>query len=206
VTSRVIDVQVPGVVVLIGAAGAGKSTLAAAAFAPDEIVSSDELRAAVRGDPADQSVSRVAFGILHRELVRRLAAGRLAVVDATNLTASARAAILRRAAIAQAPVVALVLLPAAQTAQDRNARRPGRAVPADVVDRQLAAAATLGGDEATAIAGLLAEGFAAVHVWIGPAAERVEIEVRRHPRTRAASGPTDAASAAGTPRDLTPSG
>ena len=92
---RVVEVPVPGVVVLVGGAGAGKSTLAAATFATDEILSSDDLRAAVRGDPTDQSATRVAFGILHRDLIRRLAAGRLVVVDATNLTESARAAVLR---------------------------------------------------------------------------------------------------------------
>jgi predicted kinase len=183
VTTGPLDVPVPGVVVLVGAAGAGKTTLAAATFAPDEIVSSDELRAAVRGDPADQSATRVAFGILHRELVRRLAAGRLVVVDATNLTATGRSAILRRAAIAGAAVVALVLLPSADAVHARNARRPGRSVPADVVDRQLAAAAALGGDVGAVARRLHGEGFAAVHVWMGPEAERFEIGVRRVPRT-----------------------
>ncbi len=53
-------------VVLVGAAGAGKSTLAARLFATDEIVSSDALRAVISGDEADQRVSGVAFRILHR--------------------------------------------------------------------------------------------------------------------------------------------
>jgi predicted kinase len=182
VSSRAVEVPVPGVVVLVGAAGAGKSTLAAAAFAMDEILSSDELRAAVSGDPADQSATRVAFGILHRELIRRLAAGRLVVVDATNLTEAARAAVLRRASIAGAPTLALVLLPPAAAVHARNLRRPGRSVPADVVDRQLAAAASLGVDEAAIRARLRAEGFTAVHVWVGPEAEDAAIEVVRRPR------------------------
>jgi predicted kinase len=180
-TARRIEVAVPGVVVLVGPSGAGKTTLAAAAFAPEDVVSSDDLRAAVRGDPADQSATRVAFGILHRELVKRLAARRLVVVDATNLTVSGRSAILRRAAIAGAPAIALVLLPTADVVHVRNTARPGRSVPADVVDRQLTAAAALGGDARTIETGLRAEGFAAVHVWWGPEAEHVQIEVIRPP-------------------------
>ena len=101
------------------------------------------------------------------------------MVDATNLTAPARAAILRRASIAGAPAVALVLLPPAATVHARNARRPGRTVPADVVDRQLAAAAALGGDAAAIRTRLRAEGFAAVHVWLGPEAEDAARRGRR---------------------------
>jgi predicted kinase len=191
VSKRAVEVPVPGVVVLVGAAGAGKSTLAAATFAPDEILSSDDLRAAVRGDPTDQSATRVAFGILHRELIRRLAAGRLVVVDATNLTESARAAILRRASIAGATAVALVLLPPADSVHARNRRRAGRAVPADVVDRQLSAAATLGGDEAAIRTRLRREGFAAVHVWLGAEAEDAAVEIVRRPREKAAERAAD---------------
>ena len=51
--------RIRALVVLIGAAGAGKSTLAARLFAPDEIVSSDALRAVISGDEADQRVSAV---------------------------------------------------------------------------------------------------------------------------------------------------
>ncbi len=161
---RRIEVPVPGVVVLVGPAGVGKSTLAARLFAPGETLSSDDLRGSIRGDPTDQSLTRVAFRILHRELAKRLAAGQLVVVDATNLTRAARLSILRSALPARAPVVGLVLVAPAATVRARNAARPGRAVPADVVDRQLAAAAALGGDEAEIAALLRAEGFAAVHV------------------------------------------
>ncbi|HEY8987503.1 MAG TPA: AAA family ATPase, partial [Candidatus Limnocylindrales bacterium] len=78
-----VEVGAPWLVVLIGAAGAGKTTVARRLFAPDELLSSDELRAAVSGDAADQRATRPAFAILHRELGNRLAAGRLIVVDAT---------------------------------------------------------------------------------------------------------------------------
>ena len=66
-----IEIPVPGLVVLIGAAGAGKSTLAVRLFAPADVLSSDDLRAAVSGDAADQRATRTAFGILHREVRRQ---------------------------------------------------------------------------------------------------------------------------------------
>jgi predicted kinase len=161
---RHIAVEVPGVVVLIGAAGVGKSTLAARLFGRDEILSSDELRGAIRGDPTDQSVTRLAFGILHRELAKRLAEGRLVVVDATNLSRAARLAILRAARPAGVTAVAIVLLAAPPVVHARNAGRGTRVVPSDVVDRHLAAAAALGSSEAEIAELLLAEGFASVHV------------------------------------------
>ena len=85
-----IEVARPGLVVLIGAAGAGKTTLAARLFAADEVISSDELRARVSGNATDQRATRLAFAILHREVARRLAAGRLVVVDATSVERAAR--------------------------------------------------------------------------------------------------------------------
>jgi predicted ATPase len=65
----------PSLVLLVGAAGAGKSTLAARLFPADEIVSSDALRALISGDEGDQRVSGAAFRILHRTVRRRLARG-----------------------------------------------------------------------------------------------------------------------------------
>jgi protein phosphatase len=126
-------------------------------------------------------VSRTAFGILHRELGKRLVAGRLVVVDATNLTEAARVALLRRAGAAKVPASAIVLVPAAALVHARNAARPGRVVPADVVDRQLAAATALGANAEEIVARLRTEGFAAVHV-LQTAAAIDELSIVRSPR------------------------
>jgi protein phosphatase len=164
VTAPPIEVPVPGLVVLIGAAGAGKTTFAARWFEAAEIVSSDALRAAVSGDPADQRATRPAFAILHREVGRRLAAGRLVVVDATNVEPGARAAIRRIAAAARVPSLAIALVPPASVVHARNAGRAGRVVPADVVDRHLARVSDLGSDPVAIVERLRAEGFDAVRV------------------------------------------
>ena len=70
-----VEIPEPSVVILVGAAGAGKSTVARRLFAIDEVLSSDAFRGIVAGDATDQSATRVAFSILHRELERRMAAG-----------------------------------------------------------------------------------------------------------------------------------
>lgn len=159
-----IDVPVPGLVVLIGAAGAGKSSLAARLFEASEILSSDAIRAAVSGDPADQRVTRTAFSILHREARVRLVAGRLVVVDATNVERAARLQLLRLGRETGAPAIAIAIVSPSAEVHARNAARPGRVVPADVVDRHLGRLARLGRNPAAIRASLAAEGFGATHV------------------------------------------
>jgi protein phosphatase len=178
VTDRSIDLPVPSLVVLIGPAGAGKTTLATRLFARSEVLSSDALRAAVSGDEADQRANRPAFGILHREARERLASGRLVVVDATNVEPSARATLRRLADIARVPSVAIVIHLPVSEVHGRNARRAGRVVPRDVVDRHLARLGELGATPAVIAARLRAEGFTTVHV-LSSTAEIDAIEVRR---------------------------
>ena len=134
----VLVVPDPSLILLVGAAGAGKSTLAARLFAPDEILSSDALRAVVRGDEADQSATRVAFRILHRTLDRRLRASGLSVIDATNALPAHRSAPIRLARRLGVPVVAIVLDLPADVVHAQNAAR-GRVVDPIVVDRHLEA-------------------------------------------------------------------
>jgi predicted kinase len=127
----------PCLVVLIAAAGAGKTTFAARHFEPSEILSSDAYRARIAGDEADQRATSAAFRRLHRDLERRLADRRLTVIDATNVERSARLALLGRAAAAGVPAVAIVLdLPPAVILA-RNAGRSTRIVDERVVRRHL---------------------------------------------------------------------
>lgn len=165
----------PSLVVLIGAAGSGKSTLAERLFAPDEIVSSDALRAVVSGDEDDQSVSKVAFRILHRTVDRRLGEGLLTVVDATNLAPAARRPLIRRAQSLGFPAAAIVLDLDAETVLAQNASRR-RIVDPDVVDRHLAAIRT------TVDGGLLAlEGFDPIVILRSPIEAAELIVVRGGP-------------------------
>ena len=153
----------PCLVVLVGAAGSGKSTLAARLFAADQILSSDAFRGIVSGDEADQSATRVAFAILHRELDRRLAAGLTTLVDATNVTSFARRSLVRRAERHNVPAIALVLDLEPGLVLARNATRPGRIVPVAAVERQMKQLArSLLRDQ------LAAEGFAVGPCLSGP--------------------------------------
>jgi len=169
----VIELPEPCLVVLVGAAGAGKSTLAARLFARDEVLSSDAQRALLTGDEADQAVTKTAFAILHRQLAQRMAAGRTTVVDATNVTSFARRSLVRRATAAGVPSVAIVLDLAPALVLARNATRLGRIVPEAAVRRQLAdlARSLRRGD-------LESDGFAAVH-HIRTEAELDELQLAR---------------------------
>jgi predicted kinase len=169
----------PSLVLLVGAAGAGKTTFAARHFAPDEILSSDAFRAILAGDEADQAVSGTAFAILHRELERRLGAGRLAVVDATNADRRHRRTLMRRAAAAGVPAVALVLALPARVVLARNRTRQ-RQVDETVVRTQLARVR-----HALGATGLATEGYASVWVARTPEeADAVILERLTQPPTR----------------------
>lgn len=172
----IVSIPDPCLVVLVGAAGAGKSTFAARQFDPSEILSSDGYRALVAGDEADQRATRAAFGRLHRDLARRLAAGLLTVVDATNVEPAARRTLLALARTAGVAAVAIALDLPASVVIARNAARTGRVVDARVVRRHLTRMrATLDGADG----GLAAEGFAAVFVLRDPA-EPEAVRIVRH--------------------------
>jgi protein phosphatase len=159
-----IELPEPCLVVLVGAAGSGKSTLAARLFDPDDILSSDAYRELVSGDAADQRSTKLAFSILHRELDRRLAAGRTTVVDATNVNAYARRSLTRRAIRHHVPAIAIVLDLDPTLVQARNATRSGRIVPSEAIRHQLESLArSIRRDE------LAADGFVAIHMVRTPA-------------------------------------
>jgi len=74
-------------VALIGPSGSGKSTFARRHFAATEVLSSDTCRGWVSDDDNAQHASQDAFDVLYYIARKRLAAGRLAVIDATNVRA-----------------------------------------------------------------------------------------------------------------------
>lgn len=170
----------PGLVLLVGAAGSGKSTLAKRLFAPDEILSSDAMRAVVSGNEADQRATRVAFRMLHQTLERRLTRGETTVVDATNTKPEDRRPLLQRARTAGVPVVALVLDLPQGTIHAQNAGRTVRVVDPAVIDRHIAAIRrTIDGGQLTA------EGFDHVVLLRSPAeAAALRLERPRPARPR----------------------
>jgi protein phosphatase len=174
-----IEVPDPSLVLLVGAAWAGKTTFAARHFAPDEVLSSDAYRALLSGDEANQKVSRVAFSILHRDLERRLRAGHLTIVDATNVEPRNRRELIRRAHAAGLPVVAFVLDLHPAVVLARNAARP-RQVDEAVIRSQLERVRTTAGE------GILA-GEGCATVWIGRTPEAIDgVLIRRVPAAGAA--------------------
>src|SRR5947199_10305799 len=77
-------------VVLIGPSGSGKSTFARKRFKPTEVLSSDFCRGLVSDDENSQAATKDAFELLHFIARKRLAAGKLTVVDATNVQPESR--------------------------------------------------------------------------------------------------------------------
>jgi protein phosphatase len=133
---RVIDVPELSLVVLIGASGAGKSTFARARFLPTEVISSDFCRGLVADNENDQSASKDAFDVLHYIAGKRLAAGRLTVIDATNVQQESRKHLLHLAREHDVLPVAIVLDVPEQVCVRRNADRPDRPFGAHVIRRQ----------------------------------------------------------------------
>ena len=136
----------PAVVVLIGAAGSGKSTWAAARYRRAEIVSSDDLRGIVGSGPADLDASTDAFDLLERIVAARLGRGLTTVIDTLGLDADRRRAWLTAARAAGLPAVAVVLDTPGDECRRRNAAarppRPGAPPSTDQVRRVAAASAT----------------------------------------------------------------
>jgi len=131
-----IRIADPCLVLLIGPAGAGKSTFARRHFKPTEVLSSDFFRALLSDDENDQAVSRDAFDLLAWVAERRLARGRLTVVDATNTTRERRKPLLALACRCNVPAVALVFDLPLELCVQRNRMRPERTVSAAIIARQ----------------------------------------------------------------------
>src|SRR6201986_5538896 len=82
----------PALVVLVGASAAGKSVWAAEHYRPDEVVSSDRLRALVGSGEHDLDASADAFALLDHIVAARLRRGLTTVIDTLGLDQARRRA------------------------------------------------------------------------------------------------------------------
>jgi len=159
-------------VVLVGASGAGKSTFARRHFLPTEIISSDFCRGLVSDDENSLDATNDAFDVLHYIVGKRLARGKLTVIDATNVQPNARAGLIGLAKQYHTLATAIVLNVPEGTCRERNESRPDRNFGPHVVrnhTQQLR----------RSLRGLTREGFRHVHV-LSPE-EIKEVEITRQP-------------------------
>ncbi len=144
-------------VLLIGPSGSGKSTFAKKHFKGSEILSSDYCRYLVSDDENDQAATKEAFEVLHFIAAKRLAAGRLTVVDATNVQPEARKPLVALARQYHVLPVALVLNLPERVCADRNCHRPDRNFGHHVIRNQSQALRR-------SLKGLEREGFRHIHI------------------------------------------
>jgi protein phosphatase len=154
-----VKLEIPelSLVVLVGVSGSGKSTFGRAHFLPSEVISSDFCRGLVSDDENAQDATSDAFDVLHYIAGKRLARGRLTVVDATNVQPEARKPLVSLARQYHVLPVAIVFDLPERLCQDRNRDRPDRDFGPHVIrnqQRQLR----------RGLRGLKREGFRQIHV------------------------------------------
>ena len=173
-------------VVLIGPSGSGKSTFARRHFKPTEVLSSDFCRGLVSDDENDQAATGDAFQVLYFVAAKRLEAGRLTVVDATNVQPEARKPLVALARQYHCIPVAIVLDLPRKVCYERNRSRPEREFGPHVIAQQAQ-------QLRRSLRNLEREGFRYVYVLSSP--EEVEAAtVERRPSwtdRRGESGPFD---------------
>ncbi len=145
-------------VVLIGVSGSGKSTFARKHFKPTEILVLGLLPGAwCRTTRTVQAATKDAFEVLHFIARKRLAAGKLTVVDATNVQPESRKSLVEIAREFHCLPVAIVLDVPERVAHDRNKTRPDRDFGPHVIRQQSQ-------QLHRSLRGLEREGFRHVHV------------------------------------------
>ncbi|MFT4090099.1 MAG: polynucleotide kinase-phosphatase [Asticcacaulis sp.] len=168
-------IMLPGLslVLLIGASGSGKSSFARQHFLPTEVISSDWCRGLVSDDENDQSATKDAFEVLHFIAGKRLAAGRMTVIDATNVQPEARRSLIALARQHHVIPVAIVLDLPRELCLERNRQRPDRNFGKNVVWGQADSLRR-------SLKGLRKEGFS--HVTILKTPEEIDIvHIARQP-------------------------
>ncbi|WP_406631113.1 polynucleotide kinase-phosphatase [Amycolatopsis sp. WGS_07] len=182
------ELEIPDLclVVLVGASGSGKSTFGRTHFKATEVISSDFCRGLVSDDENDQSATPDAFDVLNYIVGKRLAAGRLTVVDATNVQPDARKPLVALAREHDVLPVAIVLDMPESLCAARNEDRADRNFGAQVIRRQR--------DQLRrGLRSLQKEGFRTVHVLRTPeeAAEATITRVPLYNDLRHETGPFD---------------
>lgn len=124
-------------VLLIGPSGSGKSTFARKYFKATEVLSSDFCRGLVSDDENDQNATTDAFEVLHFILAKRLATGKLTVIDATNVQVESRKSLIAIAREYHCLPVAIVFDLPEKLCQERNKQRPDRNFGPHVIRQQL---------------------------------------------------------------------
>ncbi len=152
-------------IVLIGPSGSGKSTFARKHFLPTEVLSSDYCRGLVSDDENFQAATNDAFDVLHYIAAKRLAVGRLTVVDATNVQREARQPLVKLAREYHTLPVAIVFNLPEDVCQDRNRDRTDRDFGPHVIRNQRS-------QLRRSIKGLKREGFR--HVFVMESPEQVD--------------------------------
>ncbi|NNE96891.1 MAG: TIGR03560 family F420-dependent LLM class oxidoreductase [Acidimicrobiales bacterium] len=122
--------------VLAGPSGSGKSSWADSQFRPDQIVSTDALRAIVGFGEHDQRAGTDAFDLANLVVERRLKRGLLTVVDSLGLDPKQRARWLKVAATHGRPTVAVAFDVPAAECRKRNKQRSSP-VPSKALTSQL---------------------------------------------------------------------
>lgn len=168
-----ISIPELALVVLVGPSGSGKSTFARKHFKATEVLSSDFCRGLVSDDENNQAATKDAFEVLHFIAAKRLAAGRLTVVDATNVQPEARKPLVALARQYHCLPVAIVFDLPEKICHERNRHRPDRNFGPHVVRQQIQ-------QMHRSLRGLEREGFR--HVFVLSSVEEVEqatVERRR---------------------------
>ena len=161
------------VVALVGPSGSGKSSFARKHFRPTEVLSSDFCRGLVSDEENSQAATNDAFEVLYFIASKRLTAGKLVVIDATNVQAEARKAIIALARQYHCIPVAIVFDLPEKLCHERNRDRPDRSFGPHVVRQQSQ-------QLRRSLRNLEREGFRRVHVLHSP--EDVDAaEIERQP-------------------------